>query len=190
VAEDIQQADDAQVSDDDEAKLVVAMDHTMTACAGAATAFVLRRIAACAGSYAPGIDEKLFFALTMDRYGASLELVDRWIAAYRDELQRLGYRFMFRRVAFRTGGIQNWVAAGKGYRGAVIPTVGKRLYPDLDIERRRHAVALTVHPDDGALTMDDPWPGKNSTSPPPSELEPAHRERRYAGLLLFWSGWS
>lgn len=174
----------------DEAKLVVGIDHTQTACAGSATAFVLKRIAATAGSYAPGIDEKLFFALTMDRYGASLELVDRWIGAYRDELQRLGYRFMFRRVAFRTGGIQNWVAAGKGYRGAVLPTVGKRLYPDLEIDRRRHAVALTIDPEHGQLSMVDPWPGKNSTSPPPDQLEIAHRERRYAGLLLFWAGWS
>jgi len=33
-------------------------------------------------------------------------------------------------------------------------------------------------------------PGKGVSIQPPDSLEAAHRERKYAGLLVFWSGWS
>ena len=170
------------------------IDSTQTACVGSSAAYVLRAIAAAAGSFAPGIHERMFYDLTLAQFGASLDLVERWFAEYQAQLSRMGYRFLFRRVAFRTTGISNWVASGKGYRGAVLPTAGRRLHPKLDIDKRRHAVAITLE-DRGnsaktALTMSDPWPGAESVSPPPEQLETAHRERKYAGLLLFWSGWS
>jgi hypothetical protein len=171
----------------------IQVESTRTACAGAAAAYLLRRMAARAGCYAPGIQEHIFRSLEIDRHGGSIEAVQRWFASNNDELARQGYRVMARRVAFRTPGICDWVAAGGGFRGAVLPVDGKRLRPEIDFGGP-HAVALTMEPKNGAgrddLVLVDPWPGVERRSAPPPALEGAHRLRNFASLVLYWAGYS
>jgi hypothetical protein len=171
--------------------LVIDIARTRSACAGAAAAFLLKRIAARAGAYAPGFQDRMFNEL--ERLGNDLDAVERWFARYRWELAELGYRFMLRRVAFHTDGIVEWVEAGQGFRGAVLPTTGRMLYPALDIASD-HAVALLSGPINGKpsppkVTMVDPWPGIEPTTVS-FVLEEARRDHKWAALLCFWSGYS
>jgi hypothetical protein len=172
--------------------LVIDIVRTRSACAGAASSYLLKRIAARAGAYAPGFQDRMFNEL--ERLGNDLDAVERWFSRYRWELAELGYRFMLRRVAFHTDGIVSWVAAGEGFRGAVLPTRGRALYPALDIVND-HAVALTSGPLNGkpqpkvGVTMIDPWPGIDA-GPVSQALEEARRDHKWAALLCFWSGYS
>ena len=50
----------------------------VNACCGAATAYLLRRIAYRAGAYAPGIQELIFHELNTSREGGTIEKVQRW----------------------------------------------------------------------------------------------------------------
>lgn len=171
----------------------IVVESTRTACAGAAAAYLLRSMAARAGCYAPGIQEHIFRSLEIDRNGGSIEAVQGWFGSQGDELARQGYRIMTRRVAFRTPGICDWVAAGAGFRGAVLPVDGKRLRPEVDFGGA-HAVALTMDRLEGAsrddLVMVDPWPGVTTHAAPPENLEGAHRLRNFASLVFYWSGYS
>ena len=138
----------------------------------------------------------MFFDLQRDINGRSLDLVGLWFRANQAELSRLGYRFYARRVAFRTQGVANWVASGDGFRGAILPTSGNRLHPDLDKMEGQHAVALAVDAVNGdgklkkGLMMIDPYPGINTVAEPPDNLDAAHRDHKYAALVVYWAGYS
>jgi hypothetical protein len=139
----------------------------------------------------------MFFDLQRDINGRNLDLVGKWFRTNQAELSRLGYRFYARRVAFRTQGVANWVASGAGFRGAILPTSGNRLHPDIDKLEGQHAVALAVDGVNGdgklkkGLMMIDPYPGVAATvGEPPVNLDAAHRDHKYAALVVYWAGYS
>lgn len=189
-------------------RFLVPVFHTPTACAGAATAYLLRRIAYCAGAYAPGIQEHVFHELNTSREGGSLERVQQWFLGRSSSLQELGYRLNCRRIATPTPGILEWVKGGRGYRGAMLPTSFKKLHPSISSQASAageeipdaavaHAVGLTMDrldlKGDEELLMIDPWPGvggardRDRLSP---ALEAAHRDRNFHALVFYWTGWS
>jgi len=186
-------------------QLLVPVFHTANACCGAATAYLLRRIAYRAGAYAPGIQEHIFHELNTSREGGSIEKVQRWFVARVSMLMELGYRLQYRRVALPTPALLDWVRQGRGYRGAMLPTNYRRLHPkpgvagkDAPDENMFHAVGLTMEKlgakGDDELVMIDPWPGVDGEAPergkPSPQLELAHRERNYHALVYYWVGWS
>lgn len=193
----------------EDVRFLVPVFHTVNACPGAVTAFLLRRIAYRAGAYAPGIHEHMFHELNSARDGGTLEKVQRWFAARGDTLQRLGYRMQCRRVAMPTAELLAWVKAGRGYRGAMIQTDYKALHPepgaaggDVLDAAVWHAVGLTVDRLEASaeeeLVMIDPWPGVPSVVGPDVKdrgtvhpnLEAAAKARGFHGLVYFWVGWS
>src|SRR5512141_3519517 len=91
--------DDVVLQRPEDLNFLVPVFHTPTACAGAATAYLLRRIAYCAGAYAPGIQEFIFHELNTAREGGTIEKVQRWFTARTRTLAELGYRLQCRRVA-------------------------------------------------------------------------------------------
>ena len=178
--------------------------HTVNACCGAATAYLLRRIAYRAGAYAPGIQEHIFHELNTSREGGTIEKVQRWFNARTGTLAELGYRLQCRRVAVPTPALLEWVRQGKGYRGAMLPTDFAKLHPepgaagaDVSGDSVAHAVGLTVDrldaKADEQLVMIDPWPGmvgaKDRAKVPPA-IEVAHRARGHHALVYYWVGWS
>ena len=178
----------------------IQLQTTDDACAGAAAAYLCRTIALRAGSYAPGIHEQVFTPLIDRRFGRDVDGVQRWFEAHLTDLYQLGYKLRSRRIAYRTPAITGWVQAGEGFRGAVLGTDGSVLHPGLD-ERASHAVGLAVdgvgvetakkkkkEPND--LVVIDPWPGVEHQREADGTLEPAHRGRKYAALLIFWGGYS
>lgn len=180
--------------------------HTVNACPGASTAYLLRRIAYRAGAYAPGIQEHIFHELNTSREGGSIEKVQRWFSAHTYDLAALGYRLQCRRVAVPTHAILEWVRQGKGYRGAMLPTNFKRLHPGAKAAGRDvlddnvfHAVGVTMEPWDPKarseeLVMIDPWPGVDGKAEDRAKVTPAlelaHKDRGLHALMFFWSGWS
>jgi len=189
----------------EDVRFLVPVFHTPTACAGAATAYLLRRIAYRAGAYAPGIQEVIFHELNTAREGGSIEKVQRWFTSRVSALHELGYRLQCRRVATPTSAILDWVRAGRGYRGAMLPTSFKRLHPapgaagqDLPDDAVAHAIGVTIDRLDAKadedLVMIDPWPGVGGDArdrgPVSDALEAAHRERSFHALVYFWAGWS
>lgn len=198
--------DDVELQRPEDVHFVVPVFHTATACAGAATAYILRRIAYRAGAYAPGIQEQMFHELNTSREGGSIEKVQRWFNNRVSMLHQLGYRLQQRRVVTPTPALLDWVRAGRGYRGAMLPTSFKRLHPTpgaggqdhLD-EAVSHAVGLVMDKldakSDEDLVMIDPWPGvkgggKDRSAVPADTLDLAHRDRGYHALAFFWVGWS
>jgi hypothetical protein len=186
--------DDVVPQRPEDLRLLLRVFHTPTACPGAVSAYLLRRIAYRAGAYAPGIQESLFHELTTSRDGGTIEKVESWFQARLGSLHDLGYRMQCWRVATPTQAILDWVASGRGYRGAVLLTNFTRLHPgDPAVP---HAVGVTVDrleaKGDEQLVMIDPWPGTagvDRTAVPPA-LGLAQRDRNFQGLALFWSGWS
>ena len=189
----------------EETRFLVPVFHTATAGPGAATAYLLRRIAYRAGAYAPGIQEFMFQELNAAREGGTLDKVQRWFATRVSMLHQLGYRLQCRRVATPTPAILDWVKAGKGYRGAMLPTNFKKLHPIpgsagkecLD-DAVAHAVGITIDrldpTGDEDLVMIDPWPGvkggaKDKATVHP-QIEAAHRDRNFHALVYYWVGWS
>lgn len=197
--------DDVVMQKPEEIRFLVPVFHTTTSCAGAVTAYLLRRIAYRAGAYAPGIQEHMFHELNTTRDGQTIDRVQRWFNVHVEALHELGYRLQCRRVATPTPAIVDWVAAGRGYRGAMLPTSFAKLHPtpgdagkDAMPDTMGHAIGLTIDrletSTDEELVMIDPWPGvkgggKERGKPSPM-LEAAHRERNFHGLIFFWSGWS
>ena len=183
---------------------LVPVFHTSTACPGAATAYLLRRIAYRAGAYAPGIQEHIFHELHTSNEGSSIERVQRWFAVRVASLHELGYRLQCRRVATPTSAILDWVRAGRGYRGAMLPTSFKRLHPapgsagkDAADDSVGHAVGVTIDRlqplAEEDLIMIDPWPGVHGAKdrgPVPPAIEAAHRDRSFHALVYYWVGWS
>jgi hypothetical protein len=188
----------------EDVRFLVEVFHTPSACAGAATAYLLRRIAYRAGAYAPGIQEHMFHELNTSNEGGSIEKVHRWFNTRMTSLHELGYRLLCRRVATPTSAILDWVRAGRGYRGAMLPTAYRKLHPVTETTMRDspgemgHAVGITIDrlnpKSDEDLVMIDPWPGvtipgadRVKVSP---ALEAAHREKNFHALVYFWVGWS
>lgn len=171
----------------------VEVDITRVACAGAATAYVLRKLGKQAGAYTPGLIDRLFFELVNEKQGGDMASVATWFQGRAAELARLGHRVGARMVAFRTTTVLDWVAAGSGHRGAVLVTAGDILHPGAGIQGP-HAVAVAYDPTRrsgrDALTAVDPWPGIGRISPPPKTLEGAHQRCLYRTFLLYSYGWS
>jgi hypothetical protein len=187
----------------EDVRFLVPIFHTTTACPGAVTAYVLRRIAYRAGAYAPGIQEHVFHELNTSREGGTIEKVQRWFASHVAMLHQLGYRLQSRRVATPTSAVLDWVRAGKGYRGAMLPTAFTRLHPapgaagkDVADEAVNHAVGITIDrldaTADEGLVMIDPWPGPSGKERDqvPKTIDIAHRDRGSHALVYFWVGWS
>lgn len=199
--------DDVVVKGPEEFQLLVPVFHTANACCGAATAYLLRRIAYRAGAYAPGIQEHIFHELNTSREGGSIEKVQRWFSARVTIMMELGYRLQYRRVAIPTPALLDWVRQGKGYRGAMLPTNFRRIHPgpnaggDESLDNNLpHAVGISMEKlggptKDDELVMIDPWPGvdqsgatdRGKLSP---ALELAHKERNFHALVYYWVGWS
>jgi hypothetical protein len=189
----------------EDVRFLVQVFHTPSACPGAATAYLLRRIAYRAGAYAPGIQEHVFHELHTSREGGSIEKVQHWFNGRVSSLHELGYRLQCRRVATPTAAILDWVRAGRGYRGAMLPTTYRRLHPipdaaggNLPDDAVQHAVGITIDRLDAKadedLVMLDPWPGvkgdgkdRGKVSP---ALESAHRDKNFHALVYYWVGWS
>jgi hypothetical protein len=197
--------DDVVMQRPEDLHFVVPVFHTPNACCGAATAYLLRRIAYRAGAYAPGIQELIFHELNTSREGGSIEKVQRWFNGRVSSLHELGYRLQCRRVSTPTAAILDWVKQGRGYRGAMLPTNFKKLHPepnaagaDVHDESVAHAIGLTVDKLDAKtaedLVMIDPWPGvqggAKDRAKVPATLESASRDRGYHALVYFWVGWS
>ena len=197
--------DDVVLQKPEDVRFLVPVFHTSSACAGAATAYLLRRIAYRAGAYAPGIQEQIFHELNTSRDGGTIEKVQRWFNGRVSMLHELGYRLQCRRVATPTPAILEWVKGGKGYRGAMLPTSFKKLHPtpgaggaDNADDNVAHAIGLTIDrleaKGDEDLVMIDPWPGVKGDAKDRGKLSPqlelAHKERNFHALVYFWVGWS
>lgn len=187
----------------EDVRFLVQVFHTPSACPGAATAYLLRRIAYRAGAYAPGIQEQIFHELNTSREGGTIERVQHWFTARVTSLHELGYRLQCRRVATPTSAILEWVRAGRGYRGAMLPTAYRRLHPagaagSSGSDDMAHAVGITIDrldaKGDEDLVMIDPWPGVagggNDRSKIPAALEAAHKDMSLHALVYYWVGWS
>ena len=189
----------------EDVRFLVEVFHTTSACAGAATAYLLRRIAYRAGAYAPGIQEHIFHELNTSSEGGSIEKVQRWFTGRVSSLHELGYRLQCRRVATPTSAILEWVRAGRGYRGAMLPTNYRKLHPvpgtagdEVPDDSVQHAVGITIDRLDAKadedLVMIDPWPGVTGGAKDrdkvASTLESAHRDRNFHALVYYWVGWS
>ena len=197
--------DDVVLQKPEDVRFLVPVFHTPTACPGAATAYLLRRIAYRAGAYAPGIQEHIFHELNTSREGGTIEKVQRWFTGRVSTLHELGYRLQCRRVATPTAAILEWVRAGRGYRGAMLPTSYTKLHPapgaagkDVVENMVAHAVGITIDrldsKGDEDLVMIEPWPGvkggakdRDIVSP---AIEAAHKDKQFHALVYFWVGWS
>lgn len=197
--------DDVVLQRPEDVRFLVPVFHTPSACPGAATAYILRRIAYRAGAYAPGIQEHVFHELNTSREGGTIEKVQRWFSVHVSMLHQLGYRLQCRRVTTPTPAILDWVRAGRGHRGAMLPTNYQKLHPipgsagkEVTEDAIAHAVGITIDRLDAKgeedLVMIDPWPGvkgdahdRGSISP---EIEAAHRDRNFHALVYYWVGWS
>ncbi len=197
--------DDVVLQKPEDLRFLVPIFHTPTACAGAATAYILRRIAYCAGAYAPGIQEFIFHELNTAREGGTLEKVQHWFNGRVSSLHELGYRLQCRRVATPTPALYDWVKAGRGYRGAMLPVTYKKIHPlpgtggkDVVDDSVNHAVGLTMDKleatGDDELVMIDPWPGvkggAKDRAKVPAALESAHKDKNFHALVYYWVGWS
>jgi hypothetical protein len=196
--------DDVVLQRPEDIRFLVPIFHTSNACCGSATAYLLRRIAYRAGAYAPGIQDFMFHELNTSREGGTIEKVQRWFSSRVANLHELGYRLQYRRVATPTPAILDWVRAGRGYRGAMLPTNFQKIHPEPGAAGKdvlehgvQHAVGITVDrldpKADEELVMIDPFPGlKGATDRAKLHplLESAHRDKNFHGLIYYWVGWS
>jgi hypothetical protein len=167
--------------------------ETATACAGAAASYVLRRIAFHAGSFAPGIDESVFRELHTADAGRMIDDVQRWFATHTTALFELGYRLCHRRVAFSTTELVTWVNAGRGYRGAVVPT--SAMFGRADVgDAVAHAVGLAIETEtlgDRELVVIDSWPrGGVVRATSHAGFARGQHDHAHEALLLHWIGWA
>jgi hypothetical protein len=189
--------DDVVLQSPDDVRVRVPVVHSDSACPGAASAFVLRRIAYRAGAYAPGIQERLFHDLHTAKSGVYLGRVQGWMDAHRDAFHRMGYRFYHRWCAEPTEKLAAWVRDGRGYRGATLATEYTILHPqDTGHTGIEHAVGLAMDRlpgrNDDELVLVDPWPGpgKPDTMAVPTGLDTARRDKKFNALMFYWVGWS
>jgi hypothetical protein len=197
-------ATDVVLQRPEDVRFLVPIFHTVSACPGAVTAYVLRRIAYRAGAYAPGIQEIVFHELNTARDGGTIDSVQRWFGGRVSSLHELGYRLQYRRATTPASTLVDWVKAGRGHRGAMLLTNYRKLHPapgtagsEAGDDEFMHAIGLTIDrldsKSDEELVMIDPWPGTKGdrdrckVSP---ALEQAHRDRGNQALLYYWVGWS
>ena len=184
----------------EQAKLVIPVETSRSACAGAVTAYLMRRVAARAGSYAPGIQEHLFFQLARRPVGTNLESVVSWMRDQGGTLTGLGYYVLTRRLSAPTETLVSWIQGGNGYRAAVLAVDGRTLYRG-DRRSEGDAVGLTLNDHTSGIAdhagaalsgvvMIDPWPGVDTFVSPPATLDMAHRQQKYSALLLYWTGYA
>ena len=187
--------DDVVLQGPDDMRVRVPVFHTVSACAGAVTACVLRRIAYHAGAYAPGIQEVLFHDLTTERAGHLVRGVQGWMDAHRDGFHRMGYRLYHRWCTDPTDKLAAWVRDGRGYRAATLATDYDIFHPG-NQNPVEHAVGLCIDRLPGGredeLVMIDPWPGagRPDTSEIPENLDTARRTQKFVALMFYWVGWS
>jgi hypothetical protein len=189
--------DDVVLQGPDDVRVRVPVFHTETACPGAVTAYVLRRIAYHAGAYAPGIQEVLFHDLITAKSGVYLGRVQGWMDAQRDAFHRMGYRLYHRWCAEPTEKLAAWVRDGRGYRGATLATEYRLIHPnDRAHHGIEHAVGLAMDRlpgrNDDQLVMVDPWPGagRPDTTAVLPALDTARRDKKFNALMFYWVGWS
>ena len=182
---------------EEQGKLLIKLNSSRSSPAGAATAYLLRRLAARAGSYAPGIQEHLFYELGQRSNGNSLEAVEKWVRGHSASLAALGYYILVRPISAPTERITAWVEEGNGYRAAILSTDASKLHKNGSMVGF-HAVGITVNdPTSGVqdsqltngLMMVDAWPGMTPFSSPPVTLDVAHRTNKYRALLFYWAGY-
>ena len=175
------------------APATVELEVTRTACAGAAAAYLVRKLGKHAGTYEGGLVDRVLHELASQKQGEDVSLVARWFTQRTSELARLGHRVGARLVAFRTPSILDWVASGSGHRGAVLMTAGELLHPGSGIQTP-HAIAVAVdsskRPGIDSLVAMDPWPGMGRMAPLPGTLERAHKRCLNRAILLYSYGWS
>jgi len=189
--------DEVVLQTPDDLRVRVPVFHTETACPGAVTAYLLRRIAYRAGAYAPGIQEQMFHDLTTLRSGAWLTRVQGWMHGQVDTFHKLGYRIYFKWCAEKSDTLVDWVRDGRGYRGATLATSYSILHPQGRAGSAiEHAVGLAFdrlpNRTEDELVMVDPWPGVGQPDlvPVAPNLDLARRDKRYNALVFFWVGWS
>ncbi|MEM9491845.1 MAG: hypothetical protein AAGC55_22055 [Myxococcota bacterium] len=184
------------MGEDSKARLVIKLESSRSAGAGALAAYLLRRLASRAGSYAPGIHEHIFFEVTNSSRGGTLGQVEKWLVGRSSIMSELGYYVHQRPVKAPTDDVIEWIDKGDGYRAAILMTDGVALYGNSSLSGR-HAVGLSMHDaTSGAngnsleegLMMIDPWPGLDRFCAPPATLERAHRLSKYSALLMYWIG--
>lgn len=184
--------------EEDKAKLVIRIESSADSAAGAAAAYLLRRVAARAGAYAPGIQENLFYEISQNARGSSVDKVGRWLEIQDERLAVLGYNIQARRVAAPAVELLPWVEGGRGYRAAILSVDASRLYGDVSMPTF-HAVGLmwcdaTAGVPDASLAdgpvMIDAWPKNPTFVRPPKTLDAAGRPYKYAALIVYWSGYS
>lgn len=139
----------------------------------------------------------MFYYLTGDAAGRDIPHVAGYFFRYRDELSQRGFRIVVRQVAFQTQWILDWVRRGNGFRGAVVATDRNLLFPQPRPEpiQNQHAVALTLVErgrirTKPTLVVTDPWPQSGFDDEPPASLYRAHEAKKFASLVMHWSGWS
>jgi hypothetical protein len=200
----VSRGDEVVLQQPEDVRFLVPIFHTANACCGAATAYLLRRIAYRAGAYAPGIQDFMFHELNTLREGGTIEKVQRWFTSRVTSLHELGYRLQCRRVATPTPAILEWVKTGRGYRGAMLPTDFQKIHPEPGAAGKevpenavQHAVGICVDrldpKGDEGLVMIDPYPGVkggHERAPIHPQLELAHRQHNFHGLIYYWVGWS
>jgi hypothetical protein len=180
----------------DDVRIEIPVLETPTACAGAATMYVLRRVAYRAGAYAPGIHEHVFDELAETSNGDTIERVHGWFHDRSSMLHSLGYALHCRRVAMPTSDVIGWIERGDGYRGATLATSYSVLHPTSNNEidaAISHAIGVALEnrrcgiPGVAAI---DPWsrsggdPRERRVAMP--LLRSAHQDRRFDSLLFYW----
>ena len=180
-----------------EGKLRIRIDSSRDSSAGAEAAYILRRLAARAGAYAPGIQEYLFYEIAQNANGSTLDKVEHWLHVQSAKLAYLGYQIHAKRTAYPSNEIVNWVDEGMGYRAAVLAVDGSKLYKDSSMGSG-HAVGLIRHDETSGITTDmdpgvvmvDAYPSRPRFAPVPDTLARAHVVFKYQTILMFWAGYS
>lgn len=180
-------------------KLRIRIDSSRGSPAGAEAAYILRRLAARAGSYAPGIQESLFYAIGQNYKGSTLPRVEEWLSKHSRQLAQLGYHILSRLDAVRSGDLIKWVEQGAGYRAALLAVDACKLYNDKSLPIS-HAVALIHHDETSGIEDDlphgvvmvDAGVGRPRFSGVPDmpTLTRAHLQHKHQSVLLYWTGHS
>ena len=179
-------------------KLRIRIDSSSGSPAGAEAAYILRRLAARAGAYAPGIQESLFYAIAQNYQGSSLPRVEQWLSANSKQFAHLGYNIVAKLDATPCDKLKTWVDQGMGFRAAVLTVDGRTLYKNSSLPSV-HAVALVRHDETSGIVDDelehgvvmvDAMVGRQRFSAVPSTLAHAHYQRKCQTLRMFWAGYS
>jgi hypothetical protein len=181
-----------------EGKLRIHIGSSRGSPAGAEAAYILRRLAARAGSYAPGIQESLFNEIARRHNGSTLDKVHAWLEGNSGKLAYFGYQVISKRANYAADELVGWVADGMGFRAAVLGVDARKLYKDASLPSG-HAVALVRHDEtsgigdeqlDHGVVMVDAMVGRDRVSAVPATLERAHFAQKRQTILMYWTGYS